>query len=70
MEAIYWGNSTGWSKGAGNGPWVMAVRQRDSNLKVGAASSELDSNLAVGATNAELDSNLAEGGTTDSRSPQ
>ena len=24
MEAIYWGNSTGWSKGAGKGPWVMA----------------------------------------------
>jgi hypothetical protein len=24
MEAIYWGNSTGWSKGAGGGPWVMA----------------------------------------------
>jgi len=24
MEAIYWGNSTGWSKGAGSGPWVMA----------------------------------------------
>jgi len=24
MEAIYWGNSTGWSRGAGAGPWVMA----------------------------------------------
>jgi len=24
MEAIYWGNSHGWSKGAGAGPWVMA----------------------------------------------
>ena len=24
MEAIYWGNSSGWSKGAGKGPWVMA----------------------------------------------
>jgi len=24
MEAIYWGNSKGWSKGAGDGPWVMA----------------------------------------------
>jgi len=24
MEAIYWGNSTGWSRGAGSGPWVMA----------------------------------------------
>ena len=24
MEAIYFGNSTGWGKGAGNGPWVMA----------------------------------------------
>lgn len=23
MEAIYWGNSTAWGKGAGNGPWVM-----------------------------------------------
>ena len=55
MEAIYWGNSTGWSKGAGSGPWVMAVTQRDSNL-------------AVGATSAERDSNLAEGATTDSRS--
>ncbi|KAJ9457852.1 putative alpha-L-arabinofuranosidase B [Diplonema papillatum] len=24
MEAIYWGNCTGWSHGAGTGPWVMA----------------------------------------------
>jgi non-reducing end alpha-L-arabinofuranosidase len=24
MEAIYWGNCSGWGKGAGNGPWVMA----------------------------------------------
>jgi hypothetical protein len=24
MEAIYWGNCTGWGRGAGNGPWVMA----------------------------------------------
>jgi hypothetical protein len=24
MEAIYWGNSHGWSRGAGAGPWVMA----------------------------------------------
>ena len=24
MEAIYWGNSTGWARGAGKGPWVMA----------------------------------------------
>jgi hypothetical protein len=24
MEAIYFGNNTGWGKGAGNGPWVMA----------------------------------------------
>jgi len=26
MEAVYWGNSSapGWSKGTGNGPWVMA----------------------------------------------
>lgn len=24
MEAVYWGNSTGWSRGAGRGPWVMA----------------------------------------------
>ena len=24
MEAIYWGNSTGWSRGQGKGPWVMA----------------------------------------------
>jgi hypothetical protein len=24
MEAIYFGNSTGWGKGAGKGPWVMA----------------------------------------------
>jgi hypothetical protein len=24
MEAVYFGNSTGWGKGAGNGPWVMA----------------------------------------------
>jgi hypothetical protein len=23
MEAVYWGNCTGWGKGAGNGPWVM-----------------------------------------------
>lgn len=23
MEAVYFGNSTGWGKGAGNGPWVM-----------------------------------------------
>ncbi|EOD18702.1 hypothetical protein EMIHUDRAFT_458871 [Emiliania huxleyi CCMP1516] len=24
MEAIYWGDSKGWSRGAGDGPWVMA----------------------------------------------
>jgi hypothetical protein len=24
MEAIYFGNSTGWGHGSGNGPWVMA----------------------------------------------
>lgn len=24
MEAVYFGNSTGWGKGAGAGPWVMA----------------------------------------------
>jgi non-reducing end alpha-L-arabinofuranosidase len=24
MEAIYFGNSQGWGKGAGNGPWIMA----------------------------------------------
>ena len=24
MEAIYFGNSSGWSRGAGTGPWVMA----------------------------------------------
>lgn len=24
MEAIYFGNSTGWGRGSGNGPWVMA----------------------------------------------
>lgn len=24
MEAVYFGNSTGWGKGAGKGPWVMA----------------------------------------------
>ena len=24
MESIYFGNSTGWSRGTGNGPWVMA----------------------------------------------
>jgi len=24
MESVYWGNSTGWSKGTGSGPWVMA----------------------------------------------
>ena len=24
MEAIYFGNSTGWGSGAGNGPWIMA----------------------------------------------
>ena len=24
MEAIYFGNSTGWAKGQGDGPWVMA----------------------------------------------
>jgi hypothetical protein len=24
MEAVYFGNSTTWGKGAGNGPWVMA----------------------------------------------
>jgi hypothetical protein len=24
MEAVYFGTSTGWGKGAGNGPWVMA----------------------------------------------
>jgi len=24
MEAVYWGNSRGWSSGSGNGPWVMA----------------------------------------------
>jgi hypothetical protein len=24
METIYWGNSTEWGKGGGNGPWVMA----------------------------------------------
>jgi hypothetical protein len=24
MEAVYFGNSTGWGKGAGSGPWVMA----------------------------------------------
>ena len=24
MEAVYFGNSNGWGRGAGNGPWVMA----------------------------------------------
>jgi hypothetical protein len=24
MEAVYFGNSTGWGRGSGNGPWVMA----------------------------------------------
>merc|ERR1712130_353161 len=24
MEAIYFGNSTGWARGAGDGPWIMA----------------------------------------------
>ncbi|MBW8818627.1 MAG: AbfB domain-containing protein [Streptomyces sp.] len=24
MEAIYFGNSTGWGSGSGNGPWIMA----------------------------------------------
>ena len=24
MEAIYWGNSTQWTRGGGNGPWVAA----------------------------------------------
>jgi len=24
MEAIYWGNSSGWGHGVGKGPWVMA----------------------------------------------
>lgn len=24
MEAVYFGNSTGWGKGGGSGPWVMA----------------------------------------------
>jgi len=24
MEAIYWGNSTEWGRGAGSGPWIMA----------------------------------------------
>ena len=24
MEALYFGNSSGWGKGAGNGPWLMA----------------------------------------------
>jgi hypothetical protein len=24
MEAVYFGNSTGWGRGAGSGPWVMA----------------------------------------------
>jgi hypothetical protein len=24
MEAVYFGNSTDWGRGAGNGPWVMA----------------------------------------------
>merc|ERR1712070_1100443 len=24
MEAVYWGNSSGWGHGTGKGPWVMA----------------------------------------------
>jgi hypothetical protein len=24
MESVYWGNSSGWGKGQGKGPWVMA----------------------------------------------
>ena len=24
MEAVYWGNASGWGRGAGKGPWVMA----------------------------------------------
>jgi hypothetical protein len=24
MECVYWGNATGWGRGAGKGPWVMA----------------------------------------------
>ena len=24
MEALYWGNSTGWGRGFGSGPWMMA----------------------------------------------
>ena len=24
MEAIYFGNSTGWGRGQGAGPWIMA----------------------------------------------
>lgn len=38
MEAIYWGNSSGWGKGVDGGPWVMADLENGlwaSNMKRG-----------------------------------
>ena len=47
MEAIYWGNSTGWSKGAGVGPWVMA--DIENGLWAGNESSQTSNTPILGA---------------------
>ena len=44
MEAVYWGNSSGWGHGAGKGPWVMA---------------DLENGLWAGDTNAGPGSTIA-----------
>ena len=49
MEAVYWGNSSGWGRGQGNGPWVMADLENGlwaGNQKVGPGST-IDANFVV-----------------------
>jgi len=48
MEAIYWGNSKGWSRGVGVGPWVMA--DIENGLWAGNNSVETTNTPVVGAT--------------------
>jgi hypothetical protein len=45
MEAIYFGNSTNWGKGAGNGPWVMA--DLENGLFAGQSVSRNDNNTPL-----------------------
>lgn len=49
MEAVYWGNSSGWGRGHGDGPWVMADLENGlwaGNQRVGPGST-IDADFVV-----------------------